>query len=145
MESSCPAADVSVADLLYLIPAERLSCFGNTELTIDPVIASLADVQYPALEGTPEWLAKDTRWRLFGAGGVDGLDGGLPVAVSPDLGRLPTDGWLVVRGHFDDAASSTCSWTYPDEWGIPVESPAVQVLRCRELFVVTSFDRRDAP
>lgn len=145
VEPTCPSGSVSVADLLYLLPAERVSCFGNAEMTLDPVIAALADAATPAVEGTPAWLAKDTRWRLFGPGGVDGLDGGLPVAIPPDLGRLPTDGWLVVRGHFDDAASSTCTRTVPEVYGSALESAPVQVQRCRELFVVTSFDRRGAP
>jgi hypothetical protein len=147
VEPSCPAGDVTVVDLLNLIPEERLRCFGNTEITLDPVMAALApDDEVRGIQGTPAWLARDTRWRLFGAGGAEGLDGPLPVAIAPALGdTLPTNVWLSVRGHFDDAAASTCSRSFPDEWGLPDEPPSVQTMRCRHLFVVTSLERREAP
>lgn len=148
VEPSCPAGEVTVEDLLALIPGERLHCFGNSEMTLDPVMASLAgeDQVQSGVDGTPAWLARDTRWRLFGAGGPEGVDGALPVAIAPTVGdTLPANGWLSVRGHFDDAAAATCTRSYPDEWGVPDEAPAIESLRCRHLFVVTSLERRDAP
>jgi len=147
VEPACPTGEVSVADLLALIPAERLRCFGNREVTLDPVTASLAEDQFePAVDGTPAWLARDTRWRLFGDGGPDAVNGSLAVALSPTVGEtLPLNVWLAVRGHFDDAAAATCTRTNPQDWGLPNEPPAIQTLRCRHLFVVTSLERRDAP
>ncbi len=147
VEPSCPSGKVTVVDLLILIPEERLQCFGNTEITLDPVMASLApEDQVRGVEGTPAWLARDTRWRLFGAGGAEGVDGALPVAITPALGdTLPTNVWLSVRGHFDDAAASSCRRSFPEEWGVPDEPPSIQTMRCRQLFVATSLERREAP
>ena len=143
-EPACPPGEVDVADLLALIPAERLRCFGNREIVLDPVIASVEEQFGSGVEGTPAWLANDTLWRLFGAGGPEGVEGSLPVAISPTLGdTLPTNTWLSVRGHFDDPAGSTCTRTVPGV--VAFESPSMQALRCRELFVVTSLERRDAP
>jgi hypothetical protein len=147
VEPTCPADGASIAELLALIPGERVRCLGSSEITLDPVIASRAvEEGGQGVSGTPAWLADDTHWRLFGASGPDGVDGGLPVAVSPTVGdALPTNAWLTVRGHFDDPAGATCTRSNPEEWGVPDESPAIQSLRCRHLFVVTSFERRDAP
>jgi hypothetical protein len=50
-----------------------------------------------------------------------------------------------VRGHFDDAAAATCERTFPEGWGGPAETPDMQHLRCRELFVVTAVEERSAP
>ena len=117
------------------------------ELTLDPAIASRADPNPGGqIQGTPHWLAGDTLWRMYGAGGPDGLDGPLPFAIAPSVGdEIPTGTWLTVHGHFDDAASATCERTFPEEWGAPPESRETQRLLCRELFVVTSFETRNAP
>lgn len=147
VEPRCPSGAVAVLDLLDMIPAERMLCFGKAEITLDPSI--LARVDLPGgsegIEATPEWLAGDTPWRLFGRSGPDGVDPGLAVAIDPSLGdNVPTGAWLTVRGHFNDAASSTCHRTLPEGWGT-IETPEIQVLRCRELFVITGFETRDAP
>jgi len=147
VDASCPIGDLTVTDLVYMHPAERLQCFGDRELALDPAIAELAEPN-PGGEvaGTPEWLAKDTFWRLYGSGGPDGVDGPLAVVISPSLGdSIPTGAWLTVRGHFDDAASATCQRTFPEEWGAIPESAETQRLLCREQFVVTSIEPRSAP
>jgi hypothetical protein len=145
--ADCPIGDPTVTDLVYMQPAERLSCFGDRELTLDPAIAVLAEPN-PGGEvaGTPDWLAKDTLWRLYDSGGPDGVDPPLAVVISPSLGdSIPAGTWLTVRGHFDDAASATCQRTFPEEWGAIPESAETQRLFCREQFVVTSFETRSAP
>ncbi len=50
-----------------------------------------------------------------------------------------------MRGHFDDAASVGCVRTYPEDWDVSNESAEIQVLRCRERFVITAFETREAP
>jgi hypothetical protein len=50
----------------------------------------------------------------------------------------------MVTGHFDDAVAATCERRFPEEWGYQ-ESPEIQHLRCRELFVVTGFTTRSVP
>lgn len=147
IDPSCPAAPVGVIDLLELLPAERILCFGDQELTLTPTIAALAEHNPGGeVEGTPAWLAKDPQWRMFGAGGPDGLDGSLAFAIDPSLGEtVPTGTWLTVQGHFDDPASRTCVRTFPEGWGPIAETSEMQRWRCRELFVITSFETRSAP
>jgi len=148
VESTCLAGEVAVPELLRLIPAERLLCFGGDMITLDPVVATAAEPEDGggSVSGTPDWLAAELSWQLYGRGGPDGVDGALRVAISPELGDgLPTNTWLIVRGHFDDPASSICSRSFPEDWQIVRESPDVQVLRCRETFVITSFEETAAP
>jgi hypothetical protein len=148
VDATCPEGHPSVVELLAMQPLERLACFGGDEVVLDPAIAELAadDGNVSEIDGTPDWLARFSLWRLFGAGGPDGLDGSLPIAIAPSLGdAIPTGTWLSVRGHFDDPAAAGCQRTYPAEWGLPSEPHAVQVLQCRELFVVTGIEPRSAP
>jgi hypothetical protein len=122
----------------------------------------------PEVTGTPKWLAEEPLWQLWGSAGTGSVDGPIRVSIDPALGTtLPTGGLLAIHGHFDDPASSTCQRTrldppeakppapaetdgpypsngpYPSLGGIVMpgpepESPALQVLRCREHFVITS-------
>jgi hypothetical protein len=146
VEPACPTGGPGVADLLRLTPAERLACFGGSELTLGPVMLRKTDPMLPP-DGTPLWLAGDTAWQLFGSDGPDGAQGALRVHPAEGLGSIPTDTWLTVRGHFDDPASATCERSLTGTgWGGPAEDlPEVQVLRCRESFVITSFERTSAP
>ncbi|MEO7664653.1 MAG: hypothetical protein ABIV26_05950 [Candidatus Limnocylindrales bacterium] len=148
VDPACPAAGPSVADLVAMHPADRLRCFGKSELTLDPATVLFGDPFTGGNEevvATPRWLAADATWRLFGSGGPEGLDGAIPFAIDPSLGdAVPTNKWLVVHGHFDDAAASACTRAYPPAWGF--EEPAtVDQIRCRELFVVTGYEPRSAP
>lgn len=147
VEPRCPSGAADVLDLLDMIPAERMLCFGTSEITLDPSLLVRVDLPggSEGIEATPAWLASDTPWRLFGRSGPDGVDPGLAVAIDPSLGdNVPTGAWLSVRGHFNDAASSTCHRTLPEGWGT-VETPEIQVLKCRELFVITGYEPRPAP
>lgn len=147
VDPTCPSTARGISDLLALLPAERVLCFGDRDLTLGPTIVSLVE-ENPGgeVEGSPAWLAKDPLWRLYGSGGPDGLDGSLVFAIDPSLGEtVPTGTWLTVHGHFDDPASTTCVRTFPDGWGGIPEAPDMQRWRCRELFVITSFETRSAP
>jgi hypothetical protein len=146
VEPRCPADATRVTDLVYLHAAERLLCLGGRELTLDPAIVAIADHVGGGPEWTPAWLTIDSTWRLFGAAGPDGVDAPMGIAIDPSLGdSLPTGTWLTVRGHFDDPAAQTCRRTLSEGWGGIPETTAMQVLQCREVFVVTSFEPRSAP
>lgn len=147
VEAACPEGTPSVVGLIAMHPLERVACFGDRDVVLDPAIPVLTQDEggNDAIQGSPDWLARFSLWRLFGSGGPDGLDGALAIAIDPSLGdSLPTDRWLTVTGHFDDAAAATCRRTFPEEWAYQ-ETPAMQTLRCRELFVVTSFEATAAP
>ncbi len=149
VEPRCPTGDVGIDDLLDMIPAERMLCFGSRELTLGPTILALDGTRWPGegeVQGTPDWLAKDTLWRLFGPSGPDGVEPPLPVAIAPSLGtNVPSGTWITVHGHFSDPASSTCRRSFPEGWGAAPEPRDVQILQCRELFVITSFEERGTP
>ena len=147
VEPACPTGAVDVVAILDLIPAERLACFGNGELVLEPTMLGRLDLDVGGpIVGTPEWLAEDPNLKLYGGDGPDGVEGALPVAIAPTVDEQPPQGvWLSVRGHFDDAASVGCVRTYPEEWDVSNESTEIQVLRCREAFVITSFEMTEAP
>jgi hypothetical protein len=143
-EPACPAV-TDVMELAYLSSLERHLCVSG-ETTLGPVQAGLREgMDGAGIEASPDWLAAEPRWELFGTGGPDGIDVGLPVALAPGLRDLPTDGWLTVSGHFDDPGSSSCVVTYPEEWNPAAGSPEVQARRCMERFVVTSATPTEAP
>ncbi len=147
IEPPCPRGAVDVPTLVGLIPAERVGCFGDRTIVLRPVIAAEHN---PALEveGSPGWLAVDSRWRLYGADGPEGVEGYLQVFVSPDAGgSLPAGQWLEVSGHFDDAAAATRQRRFvgQDAPNLVPEAPAEQVLRCRENFVITAFRATAGP
>ena len=106
-EPACPDSP-SVVDLVYLLPAERASCYEGQELTLAPAFAAKVhrDTSRP-VPGTPAWLS-DSQWRLYGEDGPAGLEGPLLVAVDPSVGdSLPTDVPLTVTGHFGDPAAAS--------------------------------------
>jgi hypothetical protein len=143
-EPTClPPADAT--DLVYVSALERRRC-ANGEVTLGPVQAGRveADPSSEVVEGEPAWLAAEPRWALFGDG-VEGLDPGLPVALAPALETLPTEGWILVHGHFDDPAAATCRIVQPEAWGLAPLAPEVQTRRCQERFVVTSTEPTEGP
>jgi len=146
VKPACPTGDLDVVDLLRLVAAERLACFGGTELTLGPVMVRVGDPVMP-VNGSPAWLADDSRWQLFGSDGPDGVEGSIRVHPAEGLGTLPTDTWVVVRGHFDDPAATSCerSLTGVGWEGLIEEPPEVQVLRCRENLVISGFEPTSAP
>ena len=67
-EPACPASP-SVVDLVYLLPAERVSCFEGQELTLAPAFAAKVPRDTSrVVPGTPAWLS-DSPWRLYGEDG----------------------------------------------------------------------------
>ena len=146
VEPACPTGAVDVVAILDLIPAERLACFGNGELVLEPTMLGRLDLDVGGpIVGTPEWLAEDPNLQLYGSDGPEGVEGALPVAIAPTVEQPPQGVWLRVGGHFDDAASVGCVRTYPEGWDVSNESAEIQVLRCRERFVITAFETRGAP
>lgn len=139
----CPAAAVDVTTLVGLHPAERLGCFGDRPITLDPVILADDPHQTSPATGSPAWLADSAVVAMYGVSGPQGVDSPLLVRADPNsIATLPIDTWLEVTGHFDDPASTDClrSWTEANGAGkFPVEqTPAEQVATCREQFVITA-------
>jgi len=146
VEPSCPTGDVDVVTILDLIPAERLICFGPGEIVLEPTMLDrIKPDPGGSVSGTPDWLAEDPDLKLYGSGGPTGVEGAMPVQLSPTLKNPPVGAWLRVRGHFDDAASADCKRTYPQGWDVVPETPAVQVQICREAFVITGYEPSTAP
>ena len=157
---SCPSAPVDLALLMLLTPAERVACFGSGDIPLEPVTviaAPPADPQFcatgenvepttcPPAVGTPAWLTEDARLLMFGSGGAAGPVPGLEIWRDPSTAAIPTDEWLIVHGHFDDPAAATCSWLDNGAPFVAGHPAALQVLICRERFVVTGFETVAAP
>ena len=145
VEPACPVKP-GLTDLLYMLPAERVLCYGAEPLTLEPVTVRRADpTTVGGITGAPGWLASDPSLRLYGEGGPEGVEGPLAVAVAPSLGDdLPIGPWLRVTGHFDDPSAGTCERVFPEGWGTP-EPPDIQHRRCSQVFVVTGVEERGAP
>ena len=137
-EPACPESP-SVVDLVYLLPAERVSCYEGQDLTLAPVFAAKVPRDTSrVVPGTPVWLS-DSPWRLYGEDGPAGLEGPLLVTVDPSVGdSLPTDVPLTVTGHFGDPDAAACDGQVPD--GLQPETPELQHIRCSEVFVITGIE-----
>jgi hypothetical protein len=143
----CPSSVGDVVDLVDLIAAERLACFGDRPITLGPVtLRDLPNKTSPAT-GTPSWLANSATIAMFGSAGPEGVDGPLLVRPDPALATLPLGTWLEVTGHFDDPASVGCQRSWIGDAGTTPsqETAAEQVLICREQFVITSVRAVAAP
>jgi hypothetical protein len=143
----CPASIQDVVDLVDLVAAERLACFGDRPITLGPVtLRDLPNKTSPAT-GSPAWLADSATVAMFGSTGPQGVDGPLLVRAGPALASLPLDTWLEVTGHFDDPASPDCqrSWTGDAGSAPSPETAAEQVFSCREQFVITTARGVAAP
>jgi hypothetical protein len=143
----CPSSIRDVVDLVDLVAAERLACFGDRPITLGPVtLRGGVDKTSPAT-GSPAWLADSATIAMFGSAGPQGVEGPLLVRAEPDLATLPLDTWLEITGHFDDPAAAGCqrSWT-GDAGSTPSpETTAEQVFSCREQFVITAVRTVAAP
>jgi hypothetical protein len=135
----CPST-IDATTLVYVSVLERRLC-ARGELELGPVQAATVNLEpsWDEVVGNPAWLADEPRWAIYGEG-VEGLDPGLPVVLAPGLEVLPTDGWIHVRGHYDDPAAATCRVEYPEAWGQLSLPRDVEVRRCQERFVVTAVD-----
>jgi hypothetical protein len=147
-----------VDDLSWLIEAERLLCFGGTELTIDAAVLEssrprpiLADEcsdgegtvgPCPTGEGRPHWLTSATTWWIFGPRGSAGPELGIPVWLHPSVGPPPSGSAARITGHFDDPEARGCEIPPVGSSGIDPEAPDIQELLCRERFVITSIESR---
>jgi hypothetical protein len=147
-EPVCPTAEApTVEDVVYLSSLVRRLCYGERQLTFGPSqYARREEVGGDEVAGEPAWLATPMPfWALFGSGGAKGIDAGLPAVLAPGLAKPAPGAWITARGHFNDPAAATCTWTYPAEWSVEAMPPEVQHRRCAEHFVITSIEPADAP
>jgi hypothetical protein len=137
----CPSAPTQT-QLVAMAWGERLLCYASNELTLSPVIVGRDERPQLHIDGTPAWLADDSSLRLYDQDGPLGVGGSIPVYVDPASGfSLPIGERLQVIGHFDDPAAAGChrSFTGSEASNLVPETPDVQVLRCRENFVISAF------
>jgi hypothetical protein len=84
---------------------------------------------------------------MYGSDGPSGVDPPLLVRPAPGVGDLPLGQWVEITGHVDDAAAAECTrrWTVEPGNGPLVQTPAEQVMTCREQFVITAVRATAAP
>jgi hypothetical protein len=156
VQPACPTEQPTVADLTWLIAAERLICFGNRDLTIELAVIEPGDPSprppdlcasgageakpCPSSPGTPAWLTRPTTWTLYGEGGHAGPAPGMAVWIAP-AADPPTSGVAVrVVGHFDDPAAGGCTFGDVGASGIDAPAPEFAEILCRERFVITGVE-----
>jgi hypothetical protein len=137
----CPSADepLSVAQLVAIVPLERLACFGSRYLKVNGLMTCAQwIVDAPAFVNAPWDTRPDQPYSCT-------LDGNDNFILDGDIFKPWVDGTGVAReatltGHFDDPRSRDCRWGQgdyanfvPDEGG-PSETA---ILTCRLDYVVT--------
>lgn len=135
----CPFAP-NVLSVVFLAPAERLTCFGSRPVTFESVQFDRRGSPM-RFAGTPEWLVGPLSVGMWGELGIGSPGGSLAVAITPGL-SIPSDTrWYQATGHFGDDSASQCSvevegLSLPDAWA---------VLWCREQFVITAITPGEPP
>lgn len=131
--TECPLKP-NVLELVTMDPAERLSCFGSRELTLDHAILEMPS-EDRAFSGNPIMFVTRSKLRMWGELGIGSPGGSLGVGVAAGAGAVPTGVWIRAIGHFDDPAAGRCSVTLRG-----VQLPASQArLWCREQFMIIGF------
>lgn len=137
IDPRCPAGEPDLATVEAMLPWERLSCFGDRQLTLEGTYGCGAcDGTWPG-EFEPGWLAFPLSLAFLS------VDAG--ERIGPFFGRFAPDGPIepepgsVVRviGHFDDPAATGCTVS-PGETPTVVDAAAAE-LYCREQFVIESI------
>ncbi len=132
---SCPSSPMS-AEALAAVPAfEALHCYGRSEIQVTGIV-DLAQGEYDGpYRFSPDWLAHPFTPAV--------LRGGIAFHPLPEASlEVPEqDAELRVRGHFEDAAATTCRISAAPEAGdVELPQPARAVLDCRATFVWTDYE-----
>lgn len=153
---TCPAVDAESAGMAVLASLtawERLSCFGDSEMTLDGYeIVGFGGFRPGVFE--PEWL--NGYLGRFAIVDRDDVEYAHPLLVSVEPGvdvtRPPVAGdalvgsaLLRVTGHFNHPASTQCTATHipiTDDLEGPTADyePIAAEIACRQVFVVTGFE-----
>jgi hypothetical protein len=154
----CVNGPVNTEAFLSLFPQERLSCFGDSILTLRFYKPGPIPAECPMTPFThePDWLNGCARVGYLAPDEDSGLPGLFVVHVSPDLGPCQFGGnnpecplagldgqWVEVRGHLDDPAAESCVSSGPPTIAAP--GPDSVILGCRLAFVVTEVTPTSAP
>lgn len=144
----CPAGDISVGDVTWLIPYERLACFADAQLTFENAVLQRSEQGevmcsdesgnvLPCSGGHPDWLTTFSVWNLYGPGGPTGPDPPLEVWLHPSVAGTTAGTGLRIVGQFDHPEAAGCTWPGDGSAGLVLEDEVEAVLLCRERFVIT--------
>jgi len=139
----CPTS-IDVKNLGAMLPAERLSCFGDRSIEFKATYAYGCPTCEYFGRFDPAWLASPNEVNYVTESGI-GVSGlGLNVRVPPALVRPENGSWVSVHGHFDDPAARDCSisltpWDYRD-MRLDRVPGSIAKLWCRQQLVVEKFD-----
>ena len=113
VQPQCPpnpfSRSLTVREVSDLTLPERLHCFGDRSIIIEPVISRElpSDIPYG---GAPNWLADHASLQVHGHGGFLSDDGPLGAHLDPAAGLVLIEGrWYRLQGQLDHPAASTCT------------------------------------
>jgi hypothetical protein len=132
-------------------PANLVACVGSREITVVGYLAPGWGIGGIPNGLAPAWLGEwpglpSVLWlRPHPVAGCFAADDCAWIFIfAPDAATLPLtpDRWVMVTGHFDDPAATTCHWVGPS--GDPLTA-AKAVAVCRQHFVVAAIADAPAP
>lgn len=141
----CPAT-IDLASIEHLLGAELLQCFGGNTIELVGTFgcSGCGGIRPGAFE--PEWLAHPLNMNLLTVYPVTDHVGPFVLHFPPGGAAAPTVASVIrVRGHFDDAAATSCAISVID----PLEPSgdrlvnipeAAAKLACAQQFVVESVE-----
>jgi hypothetical protein len=151
---ACPSLPVDVLAIQGMAPWGPVMCFGSQPLDLT-VWDSPENYGFGGLcncVAEPGWLIHPFAFAAVSSSDtLHGPDFFVRLAPRVDRWPMPTSSQMIVlTGHFDDPASSTCEFSTPDPELQPGVEPTFEdkasiVLRCREQFVVSDFSLVSAP
>ena len=143
VDPRCTDDEPTLQHLSSLTEWERLSCYGDRQLTFEGVLGCGGCGSMVPGTFTPEWLAFPMNQDFISVEPQE-LIGPMWLSWSPDGQERPdTSGVapiLRVTGHFDDPAAADCSLVFDSQQGETEVDPAIAELFCRTNFVVESYE-----
>lgn len=162
LTDACPTGPLDLAAFLDTTALMRLACFGDATWKLRAFIASSTDGRggTSLFKTEPGWL---DAWGslVFPQTEPSQYDtsSALAMHAHPDLGcefgglnpgcafAEFAGEWVIITGHHDDPAASTCAPTYNSMWTDSMDPPlpplpdeASTILGCRSAFVATNVE-----
>ena len=140
----CPAA-IDTASMQSMLGSERLACFGSNTIELTGTFGCGGCGGSRPGSYLPIWLASELIYSFLSVYPIGDGNGRFVIYFPPTLEQPALGAVILVRGHFDDPAASTCEISIPDPLNpegenlVSLDSAAAHLV-CAQRFVVENLE-----